>query len=131
MKYDSCLFISSKDKQEIEDLLSINDINTEHKGQTFDFIQIGSYTYENGITLYVDLCSGETNYFLQYELVDTDYNVVDSDTFDKLKDFDIFSLNDIYGVHFDFYEEEYLNNDDEYYETCGFNKDIELTKLHT
>ena len=106
MKYESCLFISTKDLKEYKRLLSIEDINNNDYGKVQDFIQVGAYTYDNGITLYIDLCSGDSNYFLQYELVDKNNNVVSEDTFDTLEDFEIKDNNDIYIVHFDLYEEE-------------------------
>lgn len=101
MEYNSYLFISTKDKKTYEEYLQ--DIN---KGYKDDFIQIGAYTYDNGFTIYVDLLSGEYNYYLQYELVDNKQNVVETDIFDTLEDFTIQDNKDTYIVHFDFYEEE-------------------------
>lgn len=106
MTYDSCLFISTKDLKEYIKLLCIEDINNSDYGKTQDFIQIGAYTYPNGVTIYIDLCSGDSNYFLQYELVDKNNNVVAEDTFDILEDFSISDNNDIYIVHFDLYKED-------------------------
>ena len=100
MIYESCLFIDIKDKKYYEECL--NDIN---KGYKDDFIQIGAYTFDNGFTIYVDLCSGNNNYFLQYELVDNKNNVVESDLLDSLEDFEIKDSKDTYVVHFDLYEE--------------------------
>lgn len=101
MIYDSCLFISTKDKKYYEECLK--DIKN---GCKEDFIYVGAYTYDNGVTIYVDLCSGTENYYLQYELVDKDNNVVESDTIDTLEDFEISDNKNTYRVHFDLYEEE-------------------------
>lgn len=106
MKYESCLFISKKDLKEYNELLGIEDLEKTNTGTQQDFIQVGAYTFENGITLYIDLCSGDSNYFLQYELVDKKGNVVDGDTFDALEDFEIKDNENTYIVHFDFYESE-------------------------
>lgn len=100
MIYESCLFISTKDKKYYEECLK--DIKNGHKD---DFIQVGAYTFDNGITIYVDLCSGDSNYYLQYELVDKKQNVVDSDIIDDFEDFDISDNKNTYRVHFDLYEE--------------------------
>ena len=52
----------------------------------------------------MDLCSGKDNYFLQYELVDKNGNVVASDVFDEIEDFEIVDNKDTYVVHFDIYD---------------------------
>ena len=101
MIYDSCLFISTKDKKYYDSCLD----NIEN-GKEEDFIQVGAYTYDNGFTIYIDLCSGEINYYLQYELVDKNGNSVECDLLDYFEDFTIKDSKDTYKVHFDFYEEE-------------------------
>lgn len=74
------------------------DIN---KGCKDDFLTLGSCVFDNGITLYIDLCSGEYNYYLQYDMTDTHSNCVDADTLD-ISDlnigFEIDDTNDKYIV---------------------------------
>lgn len=100
MIYNSCLLISQKDKEYYEKCLS-----SIKNGYVCDFIQVGAYTFDNGVTIYIDLCSGDSNYYLQYVLVDKNNNEVDSDTIDSLEDFEIEDNKNIYRVHFALYEE--------------------------
>ena len=106
MEYNSCLFISTKDLEKYNKLLSIKDLQNSDYGTSDDFIQVGAYTYDNGITLYVDLCSGDDNYYLQYELVDNKQNCIECDILDDFEDFVIADSKDKYYIHFDLYEEE-------------------------
>lgn len=99
--YESHILLSAKDKQLYDSYLE----NIEN-GIIDDFIQIGAYTFENGVILYVDLCSGNDNYYLQYELVDEDDNCIDNDTLDNFEDYEIYDNNTTYKIHFDLYEEE-------------------------
>jgi hypothetical protein len=89
-----------------EDIEHINKcLDSIKNGYVCDFIQVGSYRFSNGITIYIDLCSGDSNYYLQYVLVDKNNNEVDSDTIDSLEDFEIKDNKNIYRVHFALYEE--------------------------
>lgn len=95
MIYTGIIYKTKSDIEYIEKCL--NNINNGHKE---DFMQIGEYTFSNGITIYFDLCSGTENYYLQYELVDKNNNAVDSDVIDDLKDFEISDNKNTYRVYF-------------------------------
>lgn len=89
------VFLTKEDKQHYEDLL--HDINN---GKREDFINIFSMGTKD-FTFYLDLASGTENYYLQYELVDKNNNVVDTDTIDELEDFTIRIDNyNSFMVHF-------------------------------
>lgn len=95
MIYTGIIYKTKSDIEYIEKCL--NNVNNGHKE---DFMQIGEYTFSNGITIYFDLCSGTENYYLQYVLVDKDNNEVDSDVIDDLKDFEISDNKNTYRVYF-------------------------------
>lgn len=75
------VFLTKEDKKYYEDCL--HDIKN---GKEEDFINIYSETSED-FTFYLDLCSGTENYYLQYELVDKNNNVVETEVIDNLEDF--------------------------------------------
>ena len=87
MIYEIELKISKKDKELYESYLE--DINNGYKD---DFIQVNYGTFDNGMKIYIDLCSGDSNYYLQYELLDSKDNVVYYDTLEK--DFEDFEIED-------------------------------------
>ena len=89
MIYTGIIYKAKSDIEYIEKCL--NNVNNGHKE---DFMQIGEYTFSNGITIYFDLCSGTENYYLQYVLVDKDNNEVDSDTINDINDLKVFETSD-------------------------------------
>ena len=95
MIYTGIIYKAKSDIEYIEKCL--NNVNNGHKE---DFMQIGEYTFSNGITIYFDLCSGTENYYLQYVLVDKDNNEVDSDVIDDLKGFEISDSKNTYRIYF-------------------------------
>lgn len=96
MIYNVDVIIRAIDKEYYLELLS----NIE-KGCKEDFRNIACVNIENGYTLYIDLCSGDYNYYLQYELVDKNNNVVAGDILDAdFEDFSIADNNTCYKIHF-------------------------------
>ena len=96
MIYEIELKINKKDKELYESYLK--NINNGYKD---DFIQVNYGTFDNDMKIYIDLCSGYENYYLQYELLDSKDNVVYYDTLEKgFEDFEIEDNKNKYIIKF-------------------------------
>jgi len=101
MEYKGIINIKKEDKKYYDKCLK----NIEN-GHEDDFINVGFYNFENGFTMYVDLCSGSENYYLQYELIDNKNNAVADDVLDYFEAFLVEDYNydigygDKYSIEF-------------------------------
>lgn len=97
--YCGTIIIKKEDKKHYNAILK--DIN---KGLKNDFNCIGKCEFSNGYKIYVDICSGNYNYYTQYVLYDDNGAEADTDVLDAdLEDFTlVFSENkDVYKIHFE------------------------------
>ncbi|MBO7614818.1 MAG: hypothetical protein J6T15_03885 [Bacilli bacterium] len=88
--------VKKEDKEYYDSLLS--DIKN---GREDDFINIGSCEV-NGVTLWVDLCSGGDNYYMQFVITDSKARTLYSDVMDDWEELHIADNNDEYILHFSF-----------------------------
>lgn len=103
--YIAKINISKERKNAIDRLLSIENLEESDYGYQNEFENIVYYIFENGAKLYIDLCSGENNYFLQYQLFNkNDYLIEEDCMFDleELENIEDSDNNDIYSINFVF-----------------------------
>lgn len=106
MNYNCIIVIKKKDKLDYYKLLSIEDLEYSDIGRRSDFINISTITFDNNYNLFIDLVSGDTNYYLQYELIDNKNNVVEYDVLEDFIDFKISDSKEVYNIHFETIESE-------------------------
>lgn len=101
--YNCKIYISEERKKVIDKLLNIEDLENSDIGYRNDFENIVVYKFEDGALLYIDLCSGDNNYFLQYQLYDKNKNVIEEDCMfdlEELEEIENFENENKYIINF-------------------------------
>lgn len=103
--YKAEIIISKDKKEEIDQLLSIEDLSNSGFGNKEDFENIVCHKFKNGSILFIDLVSGDINYYLQYMLYDKEDQLIEEDIFDNLESLEEIEdteNNNKYIIKFDF-----------------------------